>query len=89
MALGATPARLVWLVVVQVAMLTLGGLAIGFAAALVVAPRIEPLLFDVSATDPRVYGLVAATLLVVAAGAAARPAWRVARTDPSEALRAE
>ena len=48
-----------------------------------------PLLFDESARDPVVFGLVAATLVLVAAFASWLPALRAARVDPVHALRTE
>jgi ABC-type antimicrobial peptide transport system permease subunit len=50
---------------------------------------IQPLLFRQSATDPLVYGAVAALLIVVALAASALPALRATKADPNAALRAE
>jgi ABC-type antimicrobial peptide transport system permease subunit len=68
--------------------LTLSGLALGIAIALSGGHLLAPLLYDVEPSDPTVYVAVAASLLVVAFIASARPAWSVARTDPAQALRA-
>jgi ABC-type lipoprotein release transport system permease subunit len=46
-------------------------------------------LFNVPADDPAVFGVVAVTLLAVAAGATTLPALRAARSDPMRALQAE
>ena len=47
------------------------------------------LLFDISPLDPITYASVVTILLVVAAGAAALPAWRAIRLDPVTTLRAD
>ena len=53
------------------------------------SPFVGPLLFQVSATDPPIYALVAVTLLLVAGIAGSLPAWRATRVDPREALQAD
>jgi putative ABC transport system permease protein len=68
--------------------MTAGGMAIGLAIALVAAPKIGPLLIGVGPRDPLILGLVCLTLLCVAAAASLGPAWRAARVDPVEVLRA-
>ena len=64
------------------------GIALGLAAA-VAARWMADLLFDVPARDPMTLGTVAAVLLLVALAASLIPAWRAARVNPQEALRAE
>ncbi|HUF49575.1 MAG TPA: ADOP family duplicated permease [Longimicrobiales bacterium] len=88
-ALGASVARVVRMVVGQGVLFAITGIAAGSAAALLAARWIEPLLFDASAKDPVVYGAVAVVLLIVAVVATARPALRATRVDPTIALRAE
>ena len=88
-ALGARPARVVWLVVRQGMLLAALGIAIGGGITIGVAGRLEPLLFDVSARDPLVYAAVAITMLVVAAAACFAPARRATRVDPNVALRSD
>jgi ABC-type antimicrobial peptide transport system permease subunit len=87
-ALGASPNRLTWFVLREGIALTLSGLALGFVIALAGGPFVAPLLYDVEPRDPAIYLVVAILLGSVALVAAARPAWRVSRTDPAAALRA-
>jgi len=89
MALGATAPDMLWLVTARALMLVALGLAIGGAGALAVTRVLKTLLYHVSSTDPLAYASVALAMLVAGALAAAIPAWRAARVDPAEALRAE
>jgi putative ABC transport system permease protein len=88
-ALGASTASVVRLVVRQGAIFALAGITIGGAIALLASRSIEPLLFDASARDPVIYGGVATILLIVALVATLRPALHATRVDPTIALRAE
>ena len=64
-------------------------IALGVGVALLAGRKLQPLLFEQSATDPAIYLGVGATLLVVAIAASASPALRATRADPNAALRAE
>jgi len=88
-ALGADRRRLLWMVVRQGVALAITGVAIGTIAALILIPRIEHLLYDVSPRDPMVFGVVAALLLAVGFAAALLPGVRATRVNPAGALRAE
>jgi hypothetical protein len=88
-ALGAGTGDMIRLVVGEGLQLALTGIAAGSAIALIVAPRIAPLLFNQSPRDPLVFGTVAGALLVVAVSASLIPALRGARVEPSGVLRAE
>jgi predicted permease len=88
-ALGASRERLMGLVLGQGLRLVGVGALLGLLIALVGAPRIESLLFQVSPHDPLTLGLVMGILLLVAVLASGVPAWRATRVDPSVALRAE
>jgi ABC-type antimicrobial peptide transport system permease subunit len=61
----------------------------GIGLALALGHAVAPLLFEESARDPAVFGLVAVTLLAVATLASFVPARRAARVDPMRALRSE
>jgi putative ABC transport system permease protein len=89
MALGATPARAMWLVLRRGAILTAAGLLLGTAAGLGTSRLLTGLLYGVSATDPMTFGAVAMLAGLVATLAAYVPARRATRVDPSVALRAE
>jgi putative ABC transport system permease protein len=89
MALGARGANIVWLVLGQSMWLTGAGLLIGLAGSLVLTRLLSTLLFDVKATDPPTYLLVALFLAAVAQIASSLPAWRATHIDPVTALRQE
>lgn len=88
-ALGARAANLVRLVVGQSVRLAGVGTVLGIGLALLGARWIQPLLFRQSATDPVIYGSVAAVLVGVALASSAAPALRATRADPNAALRSE
>jgi ABC-type antimicrobial peptide transport system permease subunit len=88
-ALGAASHDVMRLVVGEGVRVTLIGVAVGMAVAVVGSSRIAALLFRESPRDPAVYGAVAATLLIVGILASAIPAARAARVDPNVALRDE
>jgi len=89
MALGATQARVLGLFVRQALVLVGVGVVIGLAGAFGLTRFLRSMLTDISTTDPWVFALAPALLLVIAVIAALSPALRAARVDPSHALRAE
>ena len=89
MALGAAPARVVRLMVVQGLRPVLIGLVLGTGLALGLSRVIAGQLVNVSPLDPITYAAVAVILSAVATGACWLPARRAARVNPTEALRAE
>lgn len=88
-ALGASTADVMRLVVRDGVLLAVVGSAIGVALALVASRWVQPLLFEQSASDLRVYAVVGLVMLLVAIVASLLPARRAARVDPAQALRAE
>jgi putative ABC transport system permease protein len=88
-ALGANHRDLLLMVFQHCLRLSGAGIAIGLAASMAVTRAISTLLYDTSALDPGTFLAVALILVAVAFVAALLPAWRVVRTDPMTALRAE
>jgi ABC-type antimicrobial peptide transport system permease subunit len=64
------------------------GIAAGLILAAIVSQVFEAFLVGISALDAVTYVLVAVSMLACAAVAALAAAWRLRRTNPSEALRA-
>jgi putative ABC transport system permease protein len=89
LALGASRASIVLLVVGQSARLTAIGIVAGLAGAAAVSRVIATQLYEISARDPATFAAMAATLAVVALLAASLPVWRATRVDPVVTLRAE
>jgi ABC-type antimicrobial peptide transport system permease subunit len=77
------------MVVRQEAVVAAIGTGVGLLGALVVTRLLASFLYGVSATDPFVYGAVAALLIAIAVVASYIPARRATRVDPTTALRAE
>jgi predicted permease len=89
LAIGATPANVLSLVVGQGARVAVAGVVIGLLGCLALTRIVGTLLFDVSPFDPIAFGAAALLLLGVAALASYLPARRAARIDPQSAIRAE
>ena len=89
MALGASPAAVLRMVLGHGRRLTLVGIALGIAGALVVSRLMQQALFEVDPADPTVYIAVSVALLLVAECASFFPARRATRIDPVIALRTE
>jgi predicted permease len=88
-AVGAAPRDVIWLVARHVVALVAAGLLLGVPAAVALGPLVQSLLYGVAASDAFLIGCAAAAMAVVAGIAAARPAWRAARINVAEAMRAE
>lgn len=90
MALGASPASVLRLVVRQSAWLAGAGAAVGLAIAIfAVRPLAYFLLPEVSTGDPATFAMVAGALFLMAVVATIGPALRALRVDPVVALRHE
>ena len=88
LAVGASPADVVWLVVREGAALTLVGVSAGLAGALAVGRWMSALLFGVTPADPVTLVVVVCALSAAAACAIYLPARKAAAVDPSDALKA-
>ncbi|MCZ6918349.1 MAG: ABC transporter permease [Gemmatimonadetes bacterium] len=87
MALGGRPATVVRMVVGQGMRLVGVGMLAGLGGAFFLTRYMSSVLFDVGATDPRTYSIVAFVMLGVALGACFVPARRAAGVDPARTLR--
>ncbi len=88
-ALGATRANILRLVLSQGARVIAAGVVIGLAGSFLVTRVIRSLLFGLSPNDPLTFAAVALGLIVVALLASYIPARRAAKVDPMVALRYE
>jgi putative ABC transport system permease protein len=89
MALGASPADILKMVLKQGLVLAVLGVVIGVVAAVGLMRLLRTLLFEVSTTDVTTFALVAGALFVVALVACYLPARRATKVDPLVALRYE
>lgn len=87
MALGASGADVLRMVLRRGILLAAMGAGAGLALALILTPWLRSLLFGVTATDPLTYIGVTSLLVAVALAAMYIPARRASRTDPIQALR--
>jgi predicted permease len=88
-AIGATRARVVSMILGQGLRVALYGIAAGVMASLAATRFLASLLYGVGATDPATFTAVTALVLAVAIAATALPAWRASRIDPIVTLRVE
>jgi predicted permease len=88
-ALGASAAGVIRLVVREGGVLTGLGGAIGLAGAAGVTRALRGLLYGVTPLDGVTIGRVVVLVAAVAIVAVSRPAWRAARVDPVTALRGD
>jgi putative ABC transport system permease protein len=89
MALGATRANVVRMVLAKTGALVACGLIIGGVGAWYLSATARAFLFGVEPTDPRAFAAAIVTLLLAALAASLIPARRAASVDPVVALRAE
>jgi putative ABC transport system permease protein len=88
-ALGASAASVLRLVLQSAGRMVIAGAAIGLALAIPLGRSIATFLFQVEPLDPTTFASVVAVLVLTAAAAAMAPAWRASRVDPATAFRAE
>jgi putative ABC transport system permease protein len=89
MAMGAQHRQVINLIVAQAMALVIGGLAVGFSAALILTRFLADFLFGIKPFDPLTFIIISAVLMAVALVASYIPARRAARVDPVVALRCE
>jgi putative ABC transport system permease protein len=89
MALGATPATVVRLIIGQGMRVVALGVIGGLAGALLVTRLMTSMVYGVHVTDPLTYGTVALLLGAVALFASYIPARRATKVDPLRAMRAD
>jgi len=89
MALGAQKRDVLKLVLRQGLLLTLAGVAVGLLASFGLTRLMTRLLYEVSATDPLTFIVIAFLLIAVASLACWIPARRATKVDPLTALRHE
>jgi len=89
MALGAQRRSVLWLVLRDVLVLALAGIACGIPVAVWISGYARALFYGVEPTDPVTLATVSGVLLAVAVLAGAIPARRAMRIDPMRALRYE
>jgi putative ABC transport system permease protein len=86
MAIGASPGRVIAMVIWEGARLSLAGLGLGLLAAAFAARAVESLLFDVRSHDPLTFVAAPIVLVIAALLATWIPARRAARISPLAAL---
>lgn len=88
-ALGASAASVMRMVVLRGLALTATGLAIGLALAWAATRAMQSVLYGVTAGDPATFAIVVSLLASISLLASYLPARRAARVDPIEVLRAD
>jgi len=88
-AIGASAASVLWLVLRQGLQMAMAGAAAGLVAAWAARKMISGLLFGISPFDLLTFTGATIFLLLLVAVACSAPAWRASRVDPCVALRSE
>jgi len=89
LALGATPAQVLRMVLKESLVLVSVGIAIGVSGAFAATRLISTMLFGVGAADPLTIGIAIVLMITVATLAVLLPARRASKVDPLVALRYE
>jgi putative ABC transport system permease protein len=87
MALGASPARILRLVIGRGLRLSAAGIALGLVAALLLTRAMTTMLVGVKPTDPATFAGVGLVFFVIALVSSWLPARRASAMDPTAALR--
>lgn len=88
-ALGASSANVVWLVMREVLQIAVIGIAVAVPLALLLGRLIQTQLYHVKSTDPASIATAATFLCGIAIVAGFVPAWRAASSNPLQILRYE
>ena len=89
LALGAQPSLVIWLVMREVLLLLVIGLAVGIPAAMLLGRYVSSQLYGIQAGDPVIAVSTTVLIALVSAAAGLIPAHRASRIDPILALRTE
>jgi ABC-type antimicrobial peptide transport system permease subunit len=89
LALGAEPSGVLWIVMKEVLILLVIGLAVGVPAAIGLGRYVSSQLYGIQPNDPWIAISTVVLLAVVSAAAGMIPATRASRIDPILALRYE
>jgi putative ABC transport system permease protein len=89
MAVGATRAAVIRMVLAEVLVMAGIGIIVGAPLSLLLAHTVRSQLFDVSSSDPLTLSVVILAVVALAFVSAALPARRAAKVDPMVALRYE
>jgi len=89
LALGATPNRVLQMVLQKGLILVAIGLVVGLGGAVGVTRFIQQQLFGVQPTDPATFAAVGLVFILIGTVACLVPGWRAVRIDPMRTLQAE
>jgi ABC-type antimicrobial peptide transport system permease subunit len=89
MALGASRAQVLVMVLREGLWVLIAGLAAGIPLTLLAVRPLKSMLYQMSPLDPVSFVLAVTAMIVVSAGSALIPARRAASIEPMQALRAE
>jgi predicted permease len=89
LALGAQPGFVIWMVMREVLLLLVIGLAVGIPSAMALGRFVSTQLYGIQPHDPFIAGSTMLLLSIVSAAAGLIPAHRASRIDPILALRTE
>jgi putative ABC transport system permease protein len=88
-ALGASKARIIGMVLSEGLRLSLAGLILGLLGSLVLTRILSGFLYAVRPTDPLTFTIVPTLLLLVTIAASLVPGWAAAGVSPTDAFRSE